>query len=76
MSPRFLSSAWVTSFLGVLHRDESVAEANASQQSVFDFSPASAAAFDIELIAKRVAGILGVQIGDGTVHNSPRMSGF
>jgi hypothetical protein len=38
--------------LGVIHRDESVGEANASQQSVFDFSPASAAAFDIELIAK------------------------
>lgn len=62
--------------LGVVHRDESVGEANASQQSVFDFSPASAAAFDIELIAKKVAGILGVKVGDGTVHTLPRHSGF
>ena len=72
----FMEQRLGNQLLGVLHRDESVAEANASQQSVFDFSPASAAAFDIELIAKRVAGILGVKIGDGTVHNSPRMSGF
>lgn len=62
--------------LGVVHRDESVGEANASQQSIFDFSPASAAAFDIELIAKKVAGILGVKVGDGTVHTLPRKSGF
>lgn len=62
--------------LGVIHRDESVVEANASQQSIFDFSPASAAAFDIELLAKKVAGILGVKIGDGTVHGKPTMSGF
>lgn len=62
--------------MGIVHRDESVAEANASQQSVFDFSPASAAAFDIELIAKKVANVLGVNVGDGTVHSLPRMSGF
>lgn len=61
--------------LGVIHRDESVVEANASQQSIFDFSPVSAAAFDIELISKKVAGILGVNVGDGVVHNDPR-SGF
>lgn len=62
--------------LGVIHRDESVVEANASQQSIFDFSSVSAAAFDIELISKRVAGILGVNVGDGMVHNDPGMSGF
>ena len=53
--------------LGVVHRDESVAEANASQQSVYDFSPASAAAFDIELVAKRVANLLSIQVGNGEV---------
>ena len=53
--------------LGVVHRDESVAEANASQQSVFDFSPASAAAFDIELVAKRVSNILNISVGNGEV---------
>ncbi|OON34687.1 cellulose synthase operon protein YhjQ [Izhakiella australiensis] len=54
--------------LGVIHRDESVAEANASQQSIFDFSPVSAAAFDIELIGKKVASLLNVQVGTGEVH--------
>ncbi|PIJ50743.1 cellulose synthase operon protein YhjQ [Erwinia sp. OLTSP20] len=54
--------------LGVIHRDESVAEANASQQSIFDFSPVSAAAFDIELIGKKVASLLNVQVGTGEVY--------
>jgi cellulose biosynthesis protein BcsQ len=62
--------------LGVINRDESVAEANASQQSIFDFSPASAAAFDIELISKRVAALLGIKIGDGAVHTALRTSNF
>lgn len=62
--------------LGIINRDESVAEANASQQSIFDFSAASAAAFDIELISKRVAGILGINIGDGAVHAGLRTSNF
>lgn len=62
--------------LGTVHRDESVAEANASQQSVFDFNTASAAAFDIELISKKVAAILGIKVGDGTVYASPKLSGF
>lgn len=62
--------------IGIVHRDESVVEANASQQSIFDFSPSSAAAFDIELIAKKVANILDVKVGDGTVHSLPKMTGF
>ncbi|WP_338559799.1 cellulose biosynthesis protein BcsQ [Erwinia sp. E_sp_B04_7] len=51
--------------LGVVNRDESVAEANASQQSIFDFSPVSAAAFDIEIVGKRVAALLDIKVGDG-----------
>ena len=62
--------------IGIINRDESVSEANASQQSIFDFSPASAAAFDIELISKRVAGLLGINIGDGAVHASLKTSHF
>lgn len=62
--------------LGVIHRDESVIEANASQKSIFDFNPNSAAAFDIEIIAKKIAAKLGIQVGDGTVHTMPRMSGL
>jgi cellulose biosynthesis protein BcsQ len=51
--------------LGVVNRDESVAEANASQQSIFDFSPVSAAAFDIEIVSKRIAALLDIKVGDG-----------
>jgi len=51
--------------LGVINRDESVAEANASQQSIYDFSPVSAAAFDIEIVGKRVAALLDIKVGDG-----------
>ncbi|WP_114192934.1 cellulose biosynthesis protein BcsQ [Edaphovirga cremea] len=56
--------------LGTIHRDECVPEANASQRSIIDFSPVSAAAFDIELISKKVAAILGIKVGDGEFHTS------
>lgn len=60
----------------MINRDESVPEANASQQSILDFSATSAAAFDIELVSKRIAAILGIQVGDGAVHASLRTSSF
>nr|CEP30037.1 hypothetical protein KV8917_30020 [Klebsiella variicola] len=41
-----------------------------------DFSSSSAAAFDIEIIAKKISALLGINIGDGTVHSQPRMSGL
>lgn len=72
----FMQQRLGDSLLGVINRDESVAEANASQQSIFDFSPASAAAFDIELISKRVAGLLGIHVGDGAVHTGLKTSNF
>ncbi|EPF12984.1 MULTISPECIES: cellulose biosynthesis protein BcsQ [Cedecea] len=72
----FMQQRLGDSLLGVINRDESVAEANASQQSIFDFSPVSAAAFDIELISKRVAGLLGIHVGDGAVHSGLRTSNF
>lgn len=59
--------------LGIIHRDESVVEANASQKSILDFSSSSAAAFDIEIMAKKISALLGIKIGDGTVHSQPRM---
>jgi len=70
----FMQQRLGDNLLGVVHRDESVAEANASQQSVYDFSPASAAAFDIELIGKRVANILNISVGNGEVQ-APIRSG-
>ncbi|WP_026042370.1 cellulose biosynthesis protein BcsQ [Pantoea sp. A4] len=62
--------------VGVINRDESVGEANASQQSVYDFSPASAAAFDIELISKRIASLLNVTVGNGEVQAPIRTSHY
>lgn len=72
----FMQQRLGDSLLGVVHRDESVAEANASQQSVYDFSPASAAAFDIELIGKRVANILNISVGNGEVQAPIRSSHY
>ncbi len=57
--------------LGTIHRDECVPEANASQRSIMEFSPVSAAAFDIELISKKVAAIVGVRVGDGEFYTPP-----
>ncbi|WP_038906037.1 cellulose biosynthesis protein BcsQ [Dickeya zeae] len=64
----FVQQRMADKLIGSVHRDESVAEANASQRSIFDFSPVSAAAFDIELIGKRVAALLDIRIGNGEVH--------
>lgn len=71
----FLEDRLADNLIGMIHRDESVVEANALQQSIFDFNLVSAAAFDIELLAKKIVGILGIEIGDGSVHSVPRMSG-
>ncbi|CAJ0999914.1 hypothetical protein SODG_003137 [Sodalis praecaptivus] len=57
--------------LGMIHRDECVPEANASQRSIIEFSPVSAAAFDIELISKKVSAIVGVKVGDGEFYAMP-----
>ncbi|WP_192458573.1 cellulose biosynthesis protein BcsQ [Musicola keenii] len=64
----FVQQRMADKLIGCVHRDESVAEANASQRSIFDFNPVSAAAFDIELIGKRVASVLDIKIGNGEVH--------
>ncbi|MSE17497.1 cellulose synthase operon protein YhjQ, partial [Pantoea agglomerans] len=72
----FMQQRLGDNLLGVVHRDESVGEANASQQSVYDFSPASAAAFDIELIAKRVSSILNITVGNGEVQAPIRTNHF
>src|SRR5471030_972240 len=57
--------------LGTIHRDECVPEANASQRSIIEFSPVSAAAFDIELISKKVGAIIGIKVGDGEIYAAP-----
>ena len=62
--------------LGIIHRDESVVEANASQKSILDFNSSSAAAFDIEIIAKKISAQLGINIGDGRCIASLAGQGF
>ncbi|MFD2407480.1 cellulose synthase operon protein YhjQ/BcsQ [Azorhizophilus paspali] len=42
-----------------MHRDEALAEALASQQSIFAFDPGSAAAHDLDTIARRLGELLG-----------------
>lgn len=58
----------------MIHRDECVPEANASQRSIIEFSPVSAAAFDIELISKKVSAIVGVKVGDSEFYAMPNTS--
>lgn len=60
---QFMEQRLHNQLLGIIHRDESVSEANASQRSVIDFSPLSAAAFDIEQVSKKVTNILNITIG-------------
>ncbi|MFB8830810.1 cellulose synthase operon protein YhjQ/BcsQ [Azotobacter sp. CWF10] len=42
-----------------MHRDEALAEALASQESIFAFDPGSAAAHDLDTIARRLGRLLG-----------------
>lgn len=47
------------SLLGLVHRDETLAEALASQQSIFSFDAGSAAAHELDAIARRLGRLLG-----------------
>ncbi|WP_028241760.1 cellulose biosynthesis protein BcsQ [Stutzerimonas azotifigens] len=51
----FLQARLGDSLLGLVHRDEALAEALASQLPIFAFDPTSAAAYDIDRIAQRLA---------------------
>ncbi|WP_086981121.1 cellulose biosynthesis protein BcsQ [Vibrio aphrogenes] len=53
--------------LGEIHKDESVVEAHAAQKLVFNFNPASSAAFDIEIVSKKVISLLSLNIGNGAI---------
>lgn len=50
----FLEGHLEAVMLGSVHRDEALAEALAAQQPVFTFEPSSAAAYDIDLIARKL----------------------
>ena len=57
--------------LGMIHKDTNVTEAAGQQISVYDYNKHSAAAFDIEVIAKKVAQILGFDVKKGTMVINP-----
>ncbi len=57
--------------LGIIHRDESVAEANAAQHSIMETNHASVAGFDIEVISKKLAEKLGLVTTDGSMFSPP-----
>ncbi|WP_462378883.1 cellulose biosynthesis protein BcsQ [Pseudomonas sp. Marseille-QA0892] len=61
----FLQARLGASLLGAVHRDEALAEALATQQSIFEFDPASAAAYDIDRIAQAVSHLV-----DGLKNNT------
>ncbi|TWI55706.1 cellulose synthase operon protein YhjQ [Pseudomonas duriflava] len=50
----FLQTRCGETLLGMIHRDESLPEALASQQSIFSFDAASAAAHDLDALAHRL----------------------
>lgn len=57
--------------IGIVHRDESVVEANAAQKSISATNHASVAAFDIEVITKKLAEKLGLVTTDGSMFSAP-----
>ena len=57
--------------LGMVHKDTNVTEAAGQQISVYDYNKNSAAAFDMEVIAQKVAQILGFDVKKGTMIINP-----
>ena len=55
----------------MIHSDTSVNEAAGQQISVYDYNKNSVAAFDIEVIARKVASILGFDVKKGTMIINP-----
>lgn len=54
----FMCAQLQASLLGLVHRDEALAEALASQLSIYAFDPGSAAAHDLDAIARRLERLL------------------
>lgn len=53
--------------LGMVHQDTSVVEAAAMQRSISAFNQNSSAAFDIEILAHKIASILGFDVKQDTI---------
>ena len=67
----FAEQNFKDNLLGTVHRDISVSEAAAQQIPVCDYNKNSAAAFDIDVIAKKTAAILGFDVKQGTMIINP-----
>lgn len=67
----FATQNFSDNLLGMIHKDTSVTEAAGQQVSVYDYNKNSAAAFDIEVIARKVAQILGFDVKKGIMVINP-----
>lgn len=61
--------------IGTIHTDTSVVEAAALQQAISDFNPNSSASFDIEIIARKLATVLGFEVKQDTMVLNPIKGG-
>lgn len=61
--------------LGTIHQDTSVTEAAAMQKAIGAFNPNSSAAFDIEIIAHKLASIMGFDVKQDTILLNPLKQG-
>ena len=57
--------------LGTIHQDTSVVEAAAMQRSIAAFNQSSSAAFDIEIVAHKIASLLGFDVKQDTMLLNP-----
>ncbi len=67
----FVQTNFADHLLGMIHADTSVLEAAALQQPIRDFNHNSAAGFDIEIIARKLAHVLGFEVRQGTMTINP-----
>lgn len=54
----FLRARLGSTLLGMVHRDEAIAEAHAAQSSLFDYAPGAAATYDLDDISRNISRLL------------------
>ncbi len=71
----FARSNFGDKLLGMIHEDTSVTEAAAMQKSIASFNSSSSAAFDIEIIAHKLASLMGFDVKQETILLNPLKQG-
>ncbi len=71
----FAKSNFQGKLLGMVHQDTSVVEAAAMQKAIGAFNQSSSAAFDIEIIAHKIATLLGFDVKQDTMLINPLNQG-